>query len=76
LQERRKGLLGSTFGLKKLKAQNFNLHLTNIEMIGSTKRLSSLYYGFDKSNMAAKINEYTGKRLVFTKEAIPIVLQI
>ena len=59
-----KGLLGSKHLAKKLKAKNFNLYAQfNIEMIGVPMKRDYLAYitGFDKSNMAGKINEYTGK---------------
>jgi hypothetical protein len=62
-----KGLLGSKHLAKKLKAQNFNLYAQfNIEMIGVPMKRSYLAYitGFDKSNMAGKINEYTGKNTI------------
>lgn len=59
-----KGLLGSKSLVQKLKKQNFNLYTQlNIEMIGVPMKRDYLAYvtGFDKSNMAEKINEYTGK---------------
>ncbi|MBP6180897.1 M20/M25/M40 family metallo-hydrolase [Flavobacterium sp.] len=62
-----KRLLGSKHLAKKLKAQNFNLYaLFNIEMIGVPMKRDYLAYitGFDKSNMAGKINEYTGKNTI------------
>ena len=62
-----KGLLGSKHLAKKLKAQNFNLYAQfNIEMIGVPMKRDYLAYitGFDKSNMASKINEYTGKSTI------------
>lgn len=62
-----KGLLGSMHLAKKLKSQNFNLYAQfNIEMIGVPMKRDYLAYitGFDKSNMAAKINEYTGKKTI------------
>nr|WP_314897498.1 M28 family peptidase [uncultured Flavobacterium sp.] len=62
-----KGLLGSKHLAKKLKAQNFNLYAQfNIEMIGVPMKRDYLAYitGFDKSNMAGKINEYTGKNTI------------
>ncbi|TRX01125.1 M28 family peptidase [Flavobacterium gawalongense] len=62
-----KGLLGSKHLAKKLKAQNFNLYAQfNIEMIGVPMKRDYLAYitGFDKSNMASKINEYTGKNTI------------
>ena len=62
-----KGLLGSKHLAKKLKAQDFKLYAQfNIEMIGVPMKRDYLAYitGFDKSNMAAKINEYTGKQTI------------
>ncbi len=62
-----KGLLGSKSMVQKLKAQNFNLYTQlNIEMIGVPMKRDYLAYitGFDKSNMAEKINEYTGKKTI------------
>ncbi|MFD2939446.1 M28 family peptidase [Flavobacterium notoginsengisoli] len=62
-----KGLLGSKSLVQKLKVQNFNLYTQlNIEMIGVPMKRDYLAYitGFDKSNMATKINEYTGKNTI------------
>ncbi|MDX6182086.1 M20/M25/M40 family metallo-hydrolase [Flavobacterium sp. Fl-77] len=62
-----KGLLGSKSLVQKLKAKNFNLYAQlNIEMIGVPMKRDYLAYitGFDKSNMAGKINEYTGKKTI------------
>lgn len=62
-----KGLLGSKHLAKKLKAQDFKLYAQfNIEMIGVPMKRDYLAYitGFDKSNMGAKINEYTGKQTI------------
>jgi hypothetical protein len=62
-----KGLLGSKHLSKKLAAQNFSLYTQfNIEMIGVPMKRDYLAYvsGFDKSNMASKINEYTGKNTI------------
>jgi Zn-dependent M28 family amino/carboxypeptidase len=62
-----KGLLGSKSLVQKLKKQNFNLYAQlNIEMIGVQMKRDYLAYitGFDKSNMADKINEYTGKKTI------------
>lgn len=62
-----KGLLGSKSMAPKLKAKNFNLYTQlNIEMIGVPMKRDYLAYitGFDKSNMAEKINEYTGKKTI------------
>lgn len=62
-----KGLLGSKSLVEKLKKRNFNLYTQlNIEMIGVPMKRDYLAYvtGFDKSNMAQKINEYTGKNTI------------
>ncbi|WP_394775226.1 M20/M25/M40 family metallo-hydrolase [Flavobacterium sp.] len=62
-----KGLLGSKSLVQKLKKKNFNLYTQlNIEMIGVPMKRDYLAYvtGFDKSNMAQKINEYTGKKTI------------
>lgn len=62
-----KGLLGSKHLAKKLKSQNFSLYTQlNIEMIGVPMKREFLAYitGFDKSNMATKINEYTGDKTI------------
>jgi Zn-dependent M28 family amino/carboxypeptidase len=62
-----KGLLGSKSLVQKLKKQDFNLYTQlNIEMIGVPMKRDYLAYvtGFDKSNMAAKINEYTGRKTI------------
>lgn len=62
-----KGLLGSKSMAQKLKAKNFNLYAQlNIEMIGVPMKRDYLAYitGFDKSNMAEKINEYTRKKTI------------
>ncbi|MCV9931380.1 M20/M25/M40 family metallo-hydrolase [Flavobacterium sp. LS1R47] len=62
-----KGLLGSKHLAKKLKSKNFNLYAQlNIEMIGVPMKRDFLAYitGFDKTNMATKINEYTGDKTI------------
>jgi Zn-dependent M28 family amino/carboxypeptidase len=62
-----KGLLGSKHLAKKLNDKNFNLYTQlNIEMIGVPMKRDFLAYitGFDKSNMATKVNEYTGKKTI------------
>lgn len=62
-----KGLLGSKSLVQKLKKQDFNLYTQlNIEMVGVPMKRDYLAYitGFDKSNMAEKINEYTGKKTI------------
>jgi len=62
-----KGLLGSFHLADKLKKENFNIYMMlNFEMIGVPMKADYTAYitGFSKSNMAAKINEYSGKKLV------------
>lgn len=62
-----KGLLGSKSLVQKLKKQDFNLYAQlNIEMIGVPMKRDYLTYitGFDKSNMAERINHYTGKNTI------------
>lgn len=62
-----KGLLGSFHLAEKLKKEKFNLYMMlNFEMIGVPMKADYTAYitGFSKSNMAAKINEYSGKKLV------------
>ena len=62
-----KGLLGSKSLAQKIKKINFNLYAQlNIELIGVPMKRDYLAYitGFDKSNMAQKINEYTGKNTI------------
>jgi Zn-dependent M28 family amino/carboxypeptidase len=62
-----KGLLGSKHLAKRLKQQGFPLYAQfNIEMIGVPMKRDYLAYitGFDKSNMAQKINDYTGKNTI------------
>lgn len=61
------GLLGSFHLADKLKKSNFNLYtMLNFEMIGVPMQADYTAYitGFSKSNMATKINEYSGKKLV------------
>ncbi|WP_432671916.1 M28 family peptidase [Flavobacterium sp. SM2513] len=61
------GLLGSFHLADKLKKSNFNLYtMLNFEMIGvpMTADYTAYITGFSKSNMAAKINEYSGTKLV------------
>ncbi|MDI1256529.1 MAG: M20/M25/M40 family metallo-hydrolase [Flavobacterium sp.] len=67
-----KGLLGSKSLAKKLKKKNFNLYtMLNFEMIGvpMARDYTAYITGFDKSNMAAKINEYAGNNLIGFLEA-------
>ncbi|MDB4303596.1 M28 family peptidase, partial [Desulfosarcina sp.] len=63
-----KGLLGSQHLAKKLKGQNINLYtMVNFEMIGvpfTDRDYVALVSGYELSNMADKINEYTGSNLV------------
>ncbi len=62
-----KGLLGSKHLAQKLKSEGFNLYAQlNIEMIGVPMERNYRAYitGFEISNMALKINEYTGKNTV------------
>ncbi|CAD0000653.1 M20/M25/M40 family metallo-hydrolase [Flavobacterium chungangense] len=62
-----KGLLGSKSLVQKLKDKDFNLYAQlNIEMVGVPMKRDYLAYitGFDKSNMAERINQYTGKNTI------------
>lgn len=62
-----KGLLGSRHLAAKLKSENFNLYsMLNFEMIGVPMKRDFLTYitGYNKSNMADKLNEYAGKKTV------------
>ncbi len=62
-----KGLLGSKHLANKLKQQDFNLYTQlNFEMIGVPMKRDYLAYitGFELSNMATKINLYSGKKTV------------
>jgi Zn-dependent M28 family amino/carboxypeptidase len=62
-----KGLLGSKDLARKLKIKGLNLYtMLNFEMIGvPMQRSFSLYVtGYNKSNMAAKINQYAGKNII------------
>jgi Zn-dependent M28 family amino/carboxypeptidase len=62
-----KGLLGSKHLAKKLKNENFNLYMMlNFEMVGVPMKKDFLAYltGYEKSNMARKINEYAGKNII------------
>jgi Zn-dependent M28 family amino/carboxypeptidase len=68
LQEKKRKLLGSKHLVKKLKAQDFKLYAHNIEMIGVPMKVAYIT-GFDKSNMADKINEYTGKTIGFLQRS-------
>lgn len=63
-----KGLLGSKHLATKLKEQNMDLYfMFNFEMIGvpmKDKGMDMYLTGFGRSNMAAKMNEYAGEKLV------------
>ena len=62
-----KGLLGSKHLAKKLNTKGFNLYtMLNFEMIGvpMTKDYTAYITGFSKSNMASKMNDYAGKKLI------------
>ena len=62
-----KGLLGSKHLAKKLKAENLDLYVMfNFEMIGVPMNRDFLLYltGFGKTNMASKLNEYAGKKVI------------
>jgi Zn-dependent M28 family amino/carboxypeptidase len=62
-----KGLLGSKYLAKTLKAQSLNLYLMlNFEMVGVPlvdRNYTAYVTGFNKSNLAAKMNEYAGKKI-------------
>lgn len=63
-----KGLKGSKHLAKRLKDQNINMYtMVNFEMIGvpfTGRDYTVFATGYDKSNIAAKINEYAGSNLV------------
>ncbi|MEM5540465.1 MULTISPECIES: M28 family peptidase [unclassified Olleya] len=63
-----KGLLGSAHLAKRLKQDNFNMYtMINLEMIGvpfKDRDYIAFVTGFDKSNIAQKINEYSGTKVV------------
>jgi hypothetical protein len=63
-----KGLLGSKHLAAKLKEQKMDLYfMFNFEMIGvpmKDKGMDFYLTGFGKTNMAAKMNEYAGEKLV------------
>ena len=63
-----KGLLGSKHLATKLKEQNMDLYfMFNFEMIGvpmEDKGMDMYLTGFGRGNMAAKMNEYAGEKLV------------
>lgn len=63
-----KGLLGSKHLAKKLKAENLDLYfMFNFEMIGvpmQDKDFLLYITGFGKTNMASKMNEYAGEKVI------------
>ena len=62
-----KGLLGSRHLAAKLKQQDFNIYvMLNFEMIGvpMKKDFDAFITGYSVSNMADRLNEYAGKKLV------------
>ncbi len=66
------GLLGSKHLAKKLKDESINLYtVVNIEMIGvpfKDRDYVAFVTGYDKSNMALKINEYLGSNFIGSSE--------
>lgn len=63
-----KGLLGSKHLAKKLKAENLDLYfMFNFEMIGvpmQDKDFLLYLTGFGRTNMASKMNEYAGEKVI------------
>lgn len=62
-----KGLLGSRHLAAKLKQQDFNIYvMLNFEMIGvpMKKDFDAFITGYSVSNMAEKLNEYAGKKMI------------
>ena len=63
-----KGLLGSKHLADKLKSENINLYtMVNMEMIGvpfKDRDYVAFATGYDKSNMANKMNEYLGSNVI------------
>ncbi|MFD2564915.1 M28 family peptidase [Aquimarina rubra] len=63
-----RGLLGSDHLAKVLKEKNLDLYtMVNFEMIGvplNDKTYKAYITGYEMSNMAEKINEYSGKELI------------
>lgn len=62
-----KGLLGSRHLAAKLKKQDFNLYaMVNFEMIGVPlgKDIQAYITGYSRSNMADKMNEYAGSKII------------
>lgn len=62
------GLKGSEHLAEKLKTEGLNLYtMINFEMIGVPRKkgeIMSIITGFEKSNIAEKLNAYAGKELV------------
>ncbi|WP_298518911.1 M20/M25/M40 family metallo-hydrolase [uncultured Kordia sp.] len=62
-----KGLLGSKYLAETLKKENLNLYIMlNFEMVGVPlvgKDYTAYVTGFDKTNLAEKMNEYAGKKI-------------
>ncbi|WP_430411928.1 M28 family metallopeptidase [Kordia sp.] len=62
-----KGLVGSKYLAKTLKAKNIDLYIMlNFEMVGVPlvdKDYTAYVTGFDKTNLAEKMNEYAGKKI-------------
>ncbi|MFT5847415.1 M28 family metallopeptidase [Psychroserpens sp.] len=63
-----KGLLGSKHLAEKLKAENINLYtMVNMEMIGvpfKGRDYIAFLTGYEMSNMAEKMNEYLGSKVI------------
>lgn len=63
-----KGLLGSKYLAETLKKENLNLYvMLNFEMVGVplvNKDYVAYVSGYERSNMAEKMNEYVGKKIV------------
>lgn len=61
------GLVGSSYIAKELKEKGLNLYaMLNLEMIGvpmKDKQYEAYITGYDKSNMAEKLNDYAGKEV-------------
>jgi len=62
------GLLGSKHLAQRLKSENLNLYtMVNFEMIGvpfKDRDYTAFVTGFEKSNMAQKMNEYLGSNFI------------
>ncbi len=62
------GLKGSSHLAKRLKAANINLYtMINFEMIGvprAENEITAYMSGYEKSNMAKKLNEYSGSEII------------